>query len=210
MPTTLVRPRTDESPSHPLQHVGGLLLRYGLVSILLWVGLLKFTAYEARAIQPLVENSPLLSWLYEIFSVRTFSALLGTFEIALALMIAAKPFSWLISAVGSFGAVALFLVTLTLCLPRPMHSNRVTASRSCRRCPGSSWPRTSVSWPSPSGPPARLSRPGRAEQRPMPLRILLSAGLSASWASPGTASAQAAPSTAPPEPRSYDQKDRHD
>lgn len=72
--------------------MGGLLLRYGLVSILLWVGLLKFTAYEARAIQPLVENSPLLSWLYDIFSVRTFSALLGTFEIALALMIAAKPF----------------------------------------------------------------------------------------------------------------------
>ncbi len=78
-------------------------------------------------------------------SVRTFSALLGTFEIALALMIAAKPFSWLISAVGSFGAVALFLVTLTFVLPRPMHSNRVTASRSCRRCPGSSWPRTSAS-----------------------------------------------------------------
>ena len=119
MPTTLVRPRTDESPSHPLQHVGGLLLRYGLVSILLWVGLLKFTAYEALAIQPLVENSPLLSWVYDLFSVSTFSAMLGAFEIALALMIAVRPFSWLISAVGSFGAVALFLVTLTFVFTTP-------------------------------------------------------------------------------------------
>ncbi len=119
MSTMLARPRTDESPSHPLQHVGGLLLRYGLVSILLWVGLLKFTAYEALAIQPLVENSPLLSWLYDLFSVRTFSAMLGTFEIALALMIAVRPFSWLISAVGSLGAVALFLVTLTFVFTTP-------------------------------------------------------------------------------------------
>jgi uncharacterized membrane protein YkgB len=119
MPGTLVRPRADGSPSHPLQHAGGLLLRYGLVSILMWVGLLKFTAYEALALQPLVENSPLLSWLYDIFSVRTFSALLGTFEIALALMIAAKPFSWLISAIGGFGAIALFLVTLTFLFTTP-------------------------------------------------------------------------------------------
>ena len=115
----LARPRTDESPSHPLQDVGGLLLRYGLVSILLWVGLLKFTAYEALAIQPLVENSPLLSWVYDLFSVRTFSAMLGSFEIALALMIAVRPFSWLISAVGSLGAVALFLVTLTFVFTTP-------------------------------------------------------------------------------------------
>ncbi len=120
MPTTLARPRTDESPSHPLQHVGGLLLRYGLVSILLWVGLLKFTAYEALAIQPLVENSPLLSWVYDLFSVRTFAVILGAFEIALALMIAVKPsFSWKISAAGSFGAIALFLVTLTFVFTTP-------------------------------------------------------------------------------------------
>ena len=119
MTVTPARLRTGESPSHPLERVGGLLLRYGLVSILMWVGLLKFTAYEAQAIQPLVENSPLLSWLYDIFSVRTFSALLGTFEIALALMIAAKPFSWLISAIGGFGAIVLFLVTATFLFTSP-------------------------------------------------------------------------------------------
>lgn len=110
---------TAEGTGRTLEDVGGYLLRYGLVAILLWVGLLKFTPYEASAIQPLVANSPLLSWLYNIFSVETFSILLGVFEIALALLIAARPVAPRVSAVGSFGAILLFLVTLTFIFSTP-------------------------------------------------------------------------------------------
>ncbi len=94
-------------------------MRYGLVAILLWVGLLKFTAYEAQAVQPLVENSPLLSWLYDVVSVQVFSVMLGLTEIVLALLIAVRPLSPRLSAVGSLGALALFLVTLTFVLTTP-------------------------------------------------------------------------------------------
>ena len=38
--------------------LGALLLRYGLVVVIGWIGAMKFTAYEAAGIQPLVENSP--------------------------------------------------------------------------------------------------------------------------------------------------------
>jgi len=99
--------------------LGVLLVRYGLVIILLWVGALKFTAYEAEGIQVFVENSPLLSWLYDVVSVRTFSTLLGLFEITLGLMIATRPFMPKISAVGSLGALLLFLVTLTFVFSTP-------------------------------------------------------------------------------------------
>ncbi len=102
-----------------LEGLGGLLLRYGLVIILLWVGALKFTAYEAEAIQVFVENSPLLSWLYDVVSVRTFSTLLGIVEITLGLMIATRPFMPKVSAVGSLGALLLFLVTLTFVFSTP-------------------------------------------------------------------------------------------
>ncbi len=95
------------------------MLRYGLVIILLWVGALKFTAYEAEGIQGLVANSPLLSWAYSIFSVRTFSSLLGVGEIAIGLMIAMRPIAPLVSAIGSFGAILLFLVTLTFLFSTP-------------------------------------------------------------------------------------------
>ncbi len=96
-----------------------LLVRYALVIILLWVGALKFTAYEAEAIQVFVENSPLLSWLYDVVSVRTFSTLLGIVEITLGLMIATRPFMPKVSAVGSLGALLLFLVTLTFVFSTP-------------------------------------------------------------------------------------------
>ncbi len=95
------------------------LLRYGLVIILLWVGALKFTAYEAEGIRAFVDNSPLLSWLYEIFSVRTFSRLLGVFEIVLGLLIGSRPVAPRVSAVGSLGALLLFAVTLTFVFSTP-------------------------------------------------------------------------------------------
>ncbi len=45
-----------------LENLGEKVLRYGLVAVLLWVGALKFTEYEAMGIKPLVENSPLTAW----------------------------------------------------------------------------------------------------------------------------------------------------
>src|SRR3546814_14586969 len=60
-----------------LADIGGNAARYGLVVVLGWIGALKFTSYEAYGIEPLVANSPLLSWVYDIFSVTAFSSLLG-------------------------------------------------------------------------------------------------------------------------------------
>ncbi|HEX9272212.1 MAG TPA: DUF417 family protein, partial [Candidatus Binatia bacterium] len=37
-----------------IQAMGEFVLRYGLVLILLWIGGMKFTAFEAAGIQPLV------------------------------------------------------------------------------------------------------------------------------------------------------------
>src|SRR5204863_7399990 len=71
--------------------VGRELARYGLVAVVGWVGLMKFTAYEAEGISPFVANSPLMSWVYGLMSVRDFSAVLGVVEVAIAVLIAARP-----------------------------------------------------------------------------------------------------------------------
>ena len=102
-----------------LERYGEGLIRYALVAVLLWVGMLKFTAYEAEAIKPLVENSPILSWVYGVMSVQTFSMVLGVTEILLGILIAARPFSPKASALGSFGAIIMFLITLTFLLSTP-------------------------------------------------------------------------------------------
>jgi uncharacterized membrane protein YkgB len=107
------------SINESLQALGLFITRYGLVAIFVWIGAMKFTAYEAQAIQPLVANSPLMSWLYLLFSVQAFSNWLGVLEITIGLMIAARPISSTISAAGSGLAAVLFLGTLSFMLSTP-------------------------------------------------------------------------------------------
>ena len=102
-----------------LENLGANIIRYGLVIILLWVGALKFTAYEAEAIQGLIANSPLMSWMYSVMSVQAVSMLIGTVEIIAGLMIATRPFAPKISAVGSIIAIGIFLITLHFLLTTP-------------------------------------------------------------------------------------------
>src|SRR5713226_716770 len=105
--------------SSQVEAVGRELARYGLVVVVAWIGLMKFTAYEAEGIRPFVANSPLMSWVYGLMSVRSFSAVLGLIEVAIALLIAARPFSPRASALGSALAVGMFLTTLSFLVTTP-------------------------------------------------------------------------------------------
>jgi uncharacterized membrane protein YkgB len=109
----------DINRSEKLLRIGEIMIRYGLVIILLWVGLLKFMPYEAEGIKPLVENSPIMSWGYDIMSIKGFAIVTGIIEILLAIMIASRAISPRISAIGSFGAIILFLITLSFLLSTP-------------------------------------------------------------------------------------------
>ena len=102
-----------------IRTVGVMLMRYGLVVVLAWIGAMKFTAYEANGIQPLVANSPLLSWVYTFWGVQAFSNGLGLVEIALAIMIALRPVSAPVAAVGSGLAVMMFLTTASFLFSTP-------------------------------------------------------------------------------------------
>lgn len=102
-----------------IEAFGRHVIRYGLVLVLLWIGAMKFTAYEAEAISGLVSSSPLMSWVYSVFSVRQVGVLLGVTELFIAALIAARPFSARVSAGGSALAAGMFITTLTLLLSTP-------------------------------------------------------------------------------------------
>lgn len=110
---------TGDRPGQTFEALGANVLRYGLVLVLLWVGGLKFTAYEAEGVRTHASNSPLLSWAYELLSVRGVSILLGLVEIFLAILIATRPVLPKLSAIGSLGAIVMFLITLSLLLTTP-------------------------------------------------------------------------------------------
>src|SRR5438045_978343 len=109
----------QRATSSRAEEVGRELARYGLVVVVGWIGLMKFTAYEAEGIRPFVANSPLLSWVYGLMSVHGFSALLGVVEVAIALLIAARPFWPRASALGSALAVGMFLTTRSCLVTTP-------------------------------------------------------------------------------------------
>ena len=105
--------------SNRLHFIGMHVTRYGLVLVLLWIGGMKFTAYEAEGIRPLVANSPLMGWVYNLMSVTAFSSLLGVVEIAIGVLIALRPVWPAGSALGSGLAVGMFLTTLSFLVTTP-------------------------------------------------------------------------------------------
>lgn len=92
---------------------------FALAVIYFWFGGMKFTHYEAAGIVPLVSNSPLLGWVYDVFSVDTFSSLLGVLEVSIAFLIAGRLLSPKLSLIGGALSAGLFFTTLSFMLSTP-------------------------------------------------------------------------------------------
>jgi uncharacterized membrane protein YkgB len=78
--------QTKNSTTPSVQY-GFYMSAFGVVLLLLWLGIFKFTATEAMAIKPLIANHPLSSWLYRLLSAQTVSNIVGIVEIVVALLI---------------------------------------------------------------------------------------------------------------------------
>ena len=60
-----------------------------------------------------------MSWVYQVFSTRQFGVVLGVSELLIAALIAVRPLSPKVSAVGSALAAGMFLTTLSFLLSTP-------------------------------------------------------------------------------------------
>ena len=92
---------------------GSLAVIYG------WFGGMKFTRYEAEGLVDLVSNNPLLSWIYSLFSVESFSNLLGILELSIAVLIVARLIKPIYSLVGGLLSAGLFSTTLSFMATTP-------------------------------------------------------------------------------------------
>lgn len=106
---------------------GAQLSRFGrhafvvaTATILIWIGAMKFTAYEAGAIQGLVQSSPLTSWLYAVFSVQGAANLIGSLEIATAVLLLLGAKFPKAALAGALGATATFAVTASFLITAPV------------------------------------------------------------------------------------------
>ena len=67
----------------------------------------------------MIANSPLMSWLYLVTGLQGASNLIGAAEIVIAALLAVRPFSPRATAVGSIGAILMFLATLSFLVTTP-------------------------------------------------------------------------------------------
>ena len=79
----------------------------------------QVTTVTAQGIEPLIVHSPLLSWMYALWTVRQFAAGLEVVEICIALLIALGPWWRKASEIGSAAAVLMFLTTLSFLFSTP-------------------------------------------------------------------------------------------
>jgi len=108
-----------EPTSHSLSRFGDHALRYSVVLVLAWIGAMKFTAYEAGAIEGLVASSPLVSWLYNVFSLQGASNFIGSIEILTAIALVAGAYNQRMAIVGALAAIATFTITLSFLFTAP-------------------------------------------------------------------------------------------
>ena len=102
-----------------IEWLGGGFLRYGLTVAIGWIAAMKATDYEAKGIEPLIAHSPLLHWGYSVWTVDHFTMIIGAIEMTIAILIALRRWFPIASAVGSAGAVVMFLTTLSFIITTP-------------------------------------------------------------------------------------------
>ena len=98
---------------------GDHALLASVVTVLVWIGAMKFTAYEAGAIEGLVASSPLTSWLYGVLSLQGASNLIGATEIVIAIALLIGLANKKVAVIGALGAIATFAVTLSFIFTAP-------------------------------------------------------------------------------------------
>ena len=111
--------RKDQSIGNQVSALGEHAVLFSIALVLVWIGAMKFTAYEAGAIEGLIASSPLVSWLYSVLSLQGASNLIGTIEIATAItLLAGLRYKWA-AIVGALAAIGTFTFTLSFLFTAP-------------------------------------------------------------------------------------------
>lgn len=95
------------------------LLRWSLVVIFLWFGGMKFTAYEAHGIAPLIAHSPIMRWLHTAFGIEGAARIVGLLELSTATALILRAFLRPVSALGAAMSAATYLITVSFMLTTP-------------------------------------------------------------------------------------------
>ena len=96
-----------------------LITSIGMIVMLLWAGSYKMTAPGAEGIVPLVSNSPLTSWQFQLFGPYIGSDLIGLTEITAAILFIAGYLNPNAGIVGGLITSVMFFTTSSMIITTP-------------------------------------------------------------------------------------------
>ncbi|MCD6677143.1 YkgB family protein [Vibrio cholerae] len=109
-----------DSKTHNLTTQYGYLIGVlGVSLILIWLGIYKFTPTEAKLIEPLVLNHPLMGWTYQFLSVQAVSNLIGATEIIVGIGLLIGLRSSKVAYHSGIASVVIFISTLSFLITTP-------------------------------------------------------------------------------------------
>ena len=115
--------RETVSPAVRLERIGAGAIRWPLIFLLVLFGGMKWAAFEAAAIHPLIVNSPILFWTDAFFGTQGASIFVGIIELATAALLGARRWSPTAAMIGGFSGIVMFLTTLSFLVTTPSPNN---------------------------------------------------------------------------------------
>ncbi|MGL4614090.1 MAG: DUF417 family protein [Shewanella sp.] len=91
----------------------------GVSVLLFWLGVYKFTLTEAKLIEPLIVNHPLIGWVYNWISLQMVSNIIGVVEIVVAISLIIGLKNRMVALVSGVTAIIIFLITLSFIITTP-------------------------------------------------------------------------------------------
>jgi len=100
-------------------NAGILVMILATIIIMIWLGAAKFYDFEAKAIQGLVQNHPLMSWTYQVMDYRTVSNIIGLTEIGTAILLVVGLFKKYVLKWAGALMILTFLFTTSFLFTTP-------------------------------------------------------------------------------------------
>ncbi|MBR9826534.1 MAG: DUF417 family protein [Alphaproteobacteria bacterium] len=85
----------------------------GLILVLGWIGAMKFTAVEARGIEPLVETSLFFAWTLNFVDIQIVSYVIGVIELLTVIALTGYWYNRRLYALGLLASALTFVLTLS-------------------------------------------------------------------------------------------------
>lgn len=81
--------------------------------VLLWIGGMKFTLFEAQGIETLVKTSPFMAWMYQVWDLQMTSNLIGVYDLIAVVLLVVAIYQPKLAMPAILMSGAVFVVTQT-------------------------------------------------------------------------------------------------